>query len=210
MSTSRTSSSRKSVPIPGHSTSRVQRERGTKVHVYMCLYIVLHAVCMSWIYQAGKLHLTLSLIQLLDINEVPMTFKRKRRAAAGNHGNITIYCCTPMHPYTHAQTHIHLLQISSYQLEERQRRLVLPPRVNQRPPLPPSPSPHQTTQLVLVSSIPRQPLGEGAWLQVKGAECPVEMDRKGLLSWPCTYLDLLVPWTPRDPRLVHGGVHTEE
>ena len=31
VSTSRSSSSRKSVPIPGHTTSRVQRERGTKV-----------------------------------------------------------------------------------------------------------------------------------------------------------------------------------
>jgi negative elongation factor A len=49
VSTSRSSSSRKSVPIPGHTASRVQRERGTK---------------------------------LLDINEVPLNFKRKRRAAA--------------------------------------------------------------------------------------------------------------------------------
>ena len=30
VSTSRSSISRKSVPIPGHTTSRVQRERGTK------------------------------------------------------------------------------------------------------------------------------------------------------------------------------------
>ena len=39
VSTSRSSSSRKSVPIPGHSTSRIQRERGTKVHVYTYMYI---------------------------------------------------------------------------------------------------------------------------------------------------------------------------
>ena len=45
VSTSRSSSSRKSVPIPGHTTSRVQRERGTKVcglvhtvmYIYMCV-----------------------------------------------------------------------------------------------------------------------------------------------------------------------------
>ena len=45
VSTSRSSSSRKSVPIPGHTTSRVQRERGTKVcglvycmcSLYVCL-----------------------------------------------------------------------------------------------------------------------------------------------------------------------------
>ena len=46
VSTSRSSSSRKSVPIPGHTTSRVQRERGTKVCGLVYIQLCAHCIYM--------------------------------------------------------------------------------------------------------------------------------------------------------------------
>ena len=80
VSTSRSSSSRKSVPIPGHTASRVQRERGTKVHMTP-VDLAFRVSVSCWFFVLCCVFPFLS--QLLDINEVPLNFKRKRRAAAG-------------------------------------------------------------------------------------------------------------------------------
>ena len=45
VSTSRSSSRRKSVPIPGHTTSRAQRERGTKVCGLVYIHTVMCSLC---------------------------------------------------------------------------------------------------------------------------------------------------------------------